>query len=47
MSNKMPYLINLKNMLNVVGGIGDSPDYASGGGTIFNRTQFIDSYERH
>ena len=29
-----------------VGGIGDSPGYASGGGTIFNRTQFIDSYER-
>ena len=29
-----------------VGGVGDSPGYASGGGTIFNRTQFIDSYER-
>ena len=29
-----------------IGGIGDCPGYASGGGTIFNREQYIDSYER-
>ena len=29
-----------------IGGIGDCPGYASGGGTIFNREHYMDSYER-
>lgn len=29
-----------------IGGIGSCPGYASGGGTIFNRKKFIDSYDR-
>ena len=28
-----------------INGIGDCPGYASGGGTIFNRKHYIDSYE--
>ena len=43
-ANFIPY--QFKEYAEAVGGIGDSPGYASGGGTIFNRTQFIDSYER-
>jgi hypothetical protein len=29
-----------------VGGVDNCPGYASGGGTIFNRLQYMDSYER-
>ncbi len=29
-----------------VGGVDNCPGYASGGGTIFNRVQYMDSYER-
>ena len=43
-ANAIPY--QFKQYAEAVGGIGDSPGYASGGGTIFNRVQFIDSYER-
>lgn len=32
--------------INDKGGIADSPGYASGGGTFFNRLEFIDSWER-
>ena len=42
--NAIPH--QFKEYAEAVGGIGDSFSYASGGGTIFNRTQFIDSYER-
>ena len=43
-ANAIPY--QFKQYAESVGGVGDSPGYASGGGTIFNRVQFIDSYER-